>query len=79
MKEELELHLSELRSGLDAEVDLFGSRTQMAYHYRQQIIQIEKELSDYGCCDHCGEPYLLGGDDHNGETGNHYECEETEN
>lgn len=44
MREELELHLSVLRSGLEVEVDLFGSRTPMAYQYRQQIIQIEKEL-----------------------------------
>jgi hypothetical protein len=29
----------------------------------------------YGTCDHCDGTYLLGGDDHNGETGNHYECE----
>lgn len=46
MREELELHLSVLRSGLEVEVDLFGSRTPMAYQYRQQIIQIEKELSE---------------------------------
>ncbi len=31
----------------------------------------------YGYCDHCGGTYLLGSDDHNGETGNHYECEVT--
>ena len=32
--------------------------------------------SEYGRCDFCDEPYLLGADDHNMETGNHYECEE---
>jgi len=31
----------------------------------------------FGHCDHCGGTYLLGSDDHNGETGNHYECEVT--
>ena len=29
-----------------------------------------------GHCDYCDGTYVLGSDDHNGETGNHYECEE---
>jgi len=28
-----------------------------------------------GECDLCARPYTLGSDDHNPETGNHYECE----
>lgn len=28
-----------------------------------------------GECDLCARPYTLGADDHNPETGNHYECE----
>lgn len=30
----------------------------------------------FGTCDICGGLYVLGGDAHNGETGNHYECED---
>lgn len=30
---------------------------------------------DYGFCDICNGMYVLGGDGHNGETGNHFECE----
>lgn len=29
----------------------------------------------FGECDYCAKPYLLCGDGHNTETGNHYECE----
>jgi hypothetical protein len=39
---------------------------------------VEYDSEEFGTCDICDEPYLLGGDDHNGETGNHYECEERE-
>ena len=44
MKEELEQHLASLKAGLEVEVDLFGSRTQMAYDLRVQILKTEKEL-----------------------------------
>ena len=30
---------------------------------------------DYGFCDICNGMYVLGSDDHNGDTGNHFECE----
>jgi hypothetical protein len=36
---------------------------------------IEDRQTLYGRCDYCDGPYLLGGDDHNPETGCHYECE----
>ena len=29
----------------------------------------------FGTCDHCGGAYVLGADDHNPETGCHFECE----
>jgi hypothetical protein len=32
-------------------------------------------MEEYGTCDYCDRQYVLGADDHNGETGNHYECE----
>lgn len=32
--------------------------------------------NEVGFCDHCDLPYVLGSDDHNPETGNHYECED---
>lgn len=32
--------------------------------------------TEHGKCDLCDGPYLLGGDDHNGETGNHFHCEQ---
>lgn len=31
--------------------------------------------SELGCCDVCDGPYVLGSDDHNGDTGVHWECE----
>ena len=37
-------YLQELYATLDAEVDLHGSRTEMAYNIRQLIIEAEKEL-----------------------------------
>lgn len=33
------------------------------------------DTDTYGLCDICGDPYTLGGDDHNPETGNHQTCE----
>lgn len=50
--------------------------------YTETSDPIAPEMGDpdeYGTCDICDEPYLLGGDDHNAETGNHYECEGIDN
>lgn len=35
------------------------------------------EDGELGVCDICEEPYVLGSDDHNTETGNHRDCEAT--
>jgi hypothetical protein len=47
--------------------------------YEQQV-QHDLDTGNYdpaevGTCDICGWLYVLGSDDHNSETGNHYECE----
>jgi hypothetical protein len=45
MREELEQYLESLKAGLEVEVDLFGSRTQMAHDLRLNILKTEKELA----------------------------------
>lgn len=81
--EELESHILCLKEALEVEVELFGSRTHMACALRTNIINSEKELESlktvdeemFGKCDYCEKPYLLCGNSHNTETGNHHECE----
>lgn len=35
-----------------------------------------RDCEELGECDDCGGSYRLGSDDHNGETGRHWECEQ---
>jgi hypothetical protein len=35
----------------------------------------EYDPAEVGTCDICNQMYVLGGDEHNTETGNHHECE----
>lgn len=57
MTEELEMYLESLKTALDIEVDLHGSRTRMAHDLRVSIIRTEKEIHGLktGLCKECGE------------------------
>jgi len=41
----------------------------------ESLEDIEGVAAETGACDLCGGVYALGADDHNGETGCHFECE----
>jgi len=44
MIEELEMYLEELRGSLEVEIDLHGSRSEMAKAWRLAIVALEKEI-----------------------------------
>lgn len=68
----------EWESGVYHAITNDGGRTWIHYGWNrgQTIDEFRQQFTDhYGTCDICSRAYVLGGNDHNPETGNHVRCE----